>query len=55
MIISLTVNQLIDKDLWELVCKMKGINLYAVNEGLMKGTDKIAFSEKEAKQLGLIT
>ena len=55
MVISFTVNELIDKDVWELVCKMKGINVWAVNEGLMKGSERIAFSEQEAKNLGLIS
>ena len=54
MIISMTVRELIDKDLWEMVCHIKGINLYAVNEGVMRSDERIAFSTEEAKRLGII-
>jgi hypothetical protein len=54
MKISITAEELIDKMLWEEVCEMKGINVWAVNEGLMATDEIIELTEEQAKKLGLI-
>jgi len=53
MKIIITANEAIDLGIWEDVCRIKGINEWVVNEGMMNGTDEITLSEKEAVELHL--
>ena len=54
MKISLTAGELISKGIWDEVCELKGLNIWAVNEGLMDRGEEINFNEEEAKQLGIL-
>ena len=54
MKVRLTVREVMDNYLWDKVCEMKGYSEWCVNEGLMSSDEEIEFSEKEAKELGLI-
>lgn len=54
MIIKLTVKEILDKNLWEEFCRVKGINEWSMNEGIMSEYDVFEFTEEEAIQLGLI-
>lgn len=49
-IIKMTARQIIDLGLWDRVCEYKGINPYAVNEGLMKDSDIIEFDTEFKKE-----
>ena len=55
MKIILTANELLDRDIWDEFCEMRGINPWAVNEGLMDSDEEFTFTEKEAEELGLIS
>ena len=39
--------------LWDKVCALKGINVWAVNEGLMSRDEEITFTEEECRELGI--
>jgi hypothetical protein len=54
MRILVTVNELIERGLWDEVCEERGINVWAVNEGLMDSDEEFVFTQKEASALGLI-
>lgn len=47
--VSMTVRQIFDLKLWDKVCKYKGINSYAVNEGLIGYDDIIEFDTEFKK------
>lgn len=53
MKIIITANEAMDLGIWDTLCKMKDINVWALNEGLMNSNDEIAISDKEAVVLGL--
>ena len=40
--------------IWEEVCELKGMNSWAIAEGLMDTEDEITFTLEEAVSLGLI-
>ncbi len=54
MEVTLTARELLDNGKWEEVCDLKGINVWAINEGLMDETEEISLTLEEAKELGLI-
>lgn len=54
MELNLTVKEVVDRGIWEEVCKLKGINEYVLNEGLMDSEDVITLNENEAKKLNII-
>lgn len=41
--------------IWEEVCELKGINPWAIAEGLMDKEDEITFTLEEAVSLGLVS
>ena len=47
MKLLITVRELIDMGIWEKVCDMKGINPYALSEGLMSEDEEIELSPEE--------
>ncbi len=53
MKIITTANEAIDLGIWDNLCKMREINVWAVNEGLMDGDEEILLDEKEAVELGI--
>ena len=54
MKIHITADELIARWLWDEVCEMRGINVYAVCERLMDSDEELEFTEDEARELGLI-
>ncbi len=54
MTIITTPSELMDKWLWEDYCEIDGINVWAVNEGLMDSNEKIYLSEETSIKLGFI-
>lgn len=54
MKITVTARDLLDKYVWDDWCEAHGINVWAINEGLMDSDEEITLSESEAKQYGFI-
>lgn len=54
MIINIKIKDIINKGKWEKFCDMFGIQLYAVNEGLLNGEEEFAMTKEQAIELGLI-
>lgn len=54
MKVTFTASELLDRGVWDEVCKLRGINEWAIKEGLMDGDEELTFSEEEAKKLGLL-
>jgi hypothetical protein len=52
--VIITAGEAIDSGIWGKLCNMRGINVYAVSEGLMNEDEKIVLTEKEAAQLGIL-
>lgn len=50
----LTAKEILDRGLWTSFCKMRGINEWAVNEGLMDSSEEFSFTENEALEMGLM-
>ena len=53
MKIKITAREIIDQYRWPEFCDLKGINMYAINEGLMEDTDEFELTAEEAKKIGL--
>ena len=54
MKVTLTADEIMNKGLWDEFCEMKGINEWAMNEGLMDGNEEFTFTRREAIKLRLI-
>jgi len=54
MKILITAGELQERDKWLEFCNMKGVNVYALKEGLMTDDEEFTLTEEEAKELGLI-
>jgi len=54
MKIIITANEAIDLGIWDNICTIKGINPFAVNEGMISGDDEITLNEKEAAEFKLV-
>ena len=52
MKIIITPNDLMDKGIWEKACELLGINVWAVNEGLMDSDKELYLTEDQANKLG---
>jgi len=50
----LSASELMDRGLWLEFCELRGINEWAVNEGMVDSDEEFVFSEDEAATLGLI-
>lgn len=48
--VKMTVKQIMELGLWDEVCEYKGINPYAINEGLMEYNDIIEFDTEFKKE-----
>ena len=53
MKIIITANEAMDLGIWDNLCKVKGINVWAVSEGLMNSDDEVTLSKEEAVELGV--
>lgn len=54
MKIIVTVEELIDLSAWEEFCELKGLNPYALREGLIDSEEEFTLTIEEAKRLGFI-
>lgn len=54
MKLTLTASEILDKGIWEEFCELRGINEWAINEGLMDDTEEFIFTEEEAIHLGIL-
>jgi len=54
MRIVITAEEAIDRGIWEDLAEMKGLNVWAVNQGQMDGDDEISLNAEEARKLGVI-
>lgn len=54
MTITVTAEELMGRGSWDDFCESRGINVWAVNEGLMDSSEKFSLTEAEAKQYGFI-
>jgi hypothetical protein len=54
MQIIITAREALNRGIWDDVCELKGINPWALNEGLMSSKDEITLTQEEAKKLGLV-
>lgn len=55
MELTITAGEALDYGWWEKVCDLKGINVWAVNEGLMNREEKIILTDKDMETLGILT
>lgn len=54
MTIIVTANELMDKGAWDNFCEARGLNVWAVNEGLMDSNEQFTLTTEEVKQYGFI-
>lgn len=54
MDIRITAREIMDKGLWDKFCELKGISVWAVNEGQVDSSEAFLVTEEESKELGLI-
>ena len=54
MKIIITAEELLDSEIWDKFCDLRGIDKWAVNEGLMDYDEEFILSEEEAELLKLI-
>jgi hypothetical protein len=54
MKIIVTAEEIMDKGSWEKFCEEFGINLWAMNEGLMDDDDEFTLTEKQARSFGFL-
>ena len=53
MKLILTAGEIMELGIWEDVCDLKGIHLYALNEGRMDAKEEIEFDEDEMTEIGI--
>jgi hypothetical protein len=51
--IIVTAGEILDSGHWDSFCEKRGINEWAMNEGLMDSKEKFVFSLDEAIEIGL--
>lgn len=49
----LTASEIMDRRVWDTFCELRGINVWAVNEGLMDSDEEFTLTEDEAAALGI--
>jgi len=54
IIVKVSTQELINLGIWEIACDVLGMNVWAVNEGLMDSDEIITLSQWQAQELGLI-
>jgi hypothetical protein len=51
--VAITAREALDLHVWDALCALKGINEWAINEGMMDVNEEITLSLDEVQQLGL--
>ncbi len=54
MRVIVTAEEIQDRGVWDEFCEKHGINVWAVNEGLMDSDEEFILSEEEAKSYGFL-
>jgi hypothetical protein len=54
MTITLTAREILDRGIWDEFCDLRGINVWAINEGRMDEDEQFTFTEAEARKLGVV-
>jgi hypothetical protein len=52
--IQVEAGTLLDKGCWDRYCEKYGINVWAINEGLMPRNERVDISYSDAKNWGLL-
>jgi len=53
MKIIITADEAINLGLWAKLCEVKGLNPWAISEGIIVGHYEITLTEEEANKIGL--
>lgn len=53
MRITITASEAIKLGIWEDLCRIKGINEYAVSESIMDGSNEISLNNEESAELDI--
>ena len=53
MKIKVTAGEVLDKGDWDTFCDLKGLSVYAINEGLMSSDETFELTLQEAKEVGM--
>lgn len=51
MKIIITAREALEEGLWEDICDLKGWNVWAMNEGMMKPNKEITLTEKDMEKI----
>lgn len=54
MKVVISVSEAFEKNIWNQICELKEINVWAVNMGFMNQEDEIELTEIEARKLELL-
>ena len=54
MEIIITVDELMDKGIWDEFCEGRGISVWAVNEGQMDYNQEFILTKEEVKKFGFL-
>jgi hypothetical protein len=54
MKIIITAGEAIDIGIWEELCNIKGMWVFALNEGVIDNDHEVILTEEEASKLGII-
>lgn len=54
MKITVTAREILDKGVWDEFCEEFGINVWAINEGLMDDSEEFSLSEEQARKWGFL-
>ena len=52
MRITITGRELLDRDIWDKYCELEGMNIWAINEGLLDEDEKLDIPWNVAIKLG---
>lgn len=55
MEITLTAEEMLNRGLWDMFCELRGISVWAINEGQVDSKEKFTLTEEESRKLGLST
>lgn len=53
MKVIITADEALNLGIWDNLCKIKGLNVWAIKEGLMDSDEEIVLNKEEATKLGL--
>jgi len=51
--VTLTANEAMEMGIWEDLCQMKKISIWAVNEGTISGDHEFTLTKEETYDLGI--